>query len=84
MCRVVLSDSLDVSRPGKLIFVVFVQSLSRKDGEALPNFLRFDTGVNIPCGFVLTRILLCLSIFVARLEGKIHAFTADSDDGFMS
>ena len=70
MCRVVLSDSLEVSRPGKLIFVVFVQSLSRKDGEPVPNFSRFDTGDNIPCGFVLTRILLCLSNSVTRLDGK--------------
>lgn len=64
------SDLLGISQLGKLIFVVCVQFLSQKDREALPNYLWFDIGVNIPCNFTVTRNLLCLSIFVTHLEGK--------------
>ena len=38
------SDSLDISRPVKLISVVCVQSLNRKDGEALPKLVDLTLG----------------------------------------
>ena len=39
---IVPSDSLNISPAEKLKYVVCVQSLSRKDGEALRRFWKFD------------------------------------------
>ena len=39
---------------------VCLQSLSRKDGEALQKFLEFDTIVNIVCRLTVKCVFCCL------------------------
>ena len=38
-----------------------LQTLSRKDGEALQKFSKFDTGVSILCRFIVNCVLSCLT-----------------------